>query len=124
VIVNLPGGQRIVIDAKVSLTAFEAHVNAETDEGRTLQLQRHLMSMRNHIKLLGDKAYQVQRMAGVDYVIMFVPIEGALAVALQEAPAMTGEALAQNVNIATPTTLMIALRNGSETALASNAAAA
>lgn len=110
VIVNLPGGQRIVIDAKVSLTAFEAHVNAETDEDRTLQLQRHLVSVRNHIKILGDKAYQVHTNGGVDYVIMFVPIEGALAVALQDAPAMTGEALAQNVNIATPTTLMIALR--------------
>ncbi len=110
VIVNLPGGQRIVIDAKVSLTAFEAHVNAETEEDRKEQLQRHLISMRNHIKLLGDKAYQVHTNGGVDYVIMFVPIEGALALALQEAPAMTGEALEQNVNIATPTTLMIALR--------------
>jgi DNA recombination protein RmuC len=59
---------------------------------------------------LGDEGYQVQTNGGVDYVIMFVPIEGALAIALQEAPDMTSEALAQNVNIATPTTLMIALR--------------
>jgi DNA recombination protein RmuC len=110
VIVNLPGGQRIVIDAKVSLTAFEAYVNAGNDEDRAASLQRHLASMRTHIKTLGDKGYQVHTNGGVDYVIMFVPIEGALAIALQEAPDMTSEALAQNVNIATPTTLMIALR--------------
>jgi DNA recombination protein RmuC len=109
VIVNLPGGQRIVIDAKVSLTAFEAYVNAGSDEDRAA-LPRHLASMRTHIKTLGDKGYQVHTNGGVDYVIMFVPIEGALAIALQEAPDMTSEALAQNVNIATPTTLMIALR--------------
>lgn len=110
VIVTLPGGQRIVIDAKVSLTAFEAHVNAENDEDRAAHLQRHLTSMRAHIRTLGDKGYQVHTDGGVDYVIMFVPIEGALAVALQEAPDMTSEAIAQNVSIATPTTLMIALR--------------
>ncbi len=110
VIVNLPGGQRIVIDAKVSLTAFEAHVNAGNDEDRAAYLQKHLASMRMHIKTLGDKSYQVHTNGGVDYVIMFVPIEGALAAALEEAPDMTSEALAQNVNIATPTTLMIALR--------------
>lgn len=107
---SLPGGQRIVIDAKVSLTAFNAHVNAGNDEDRAAYLQRHLASMRAHIKTLGDKGYQVHTNGGVDYVIMFVPIEGALAAALQESPDMTSEALAQNVNIATPTTLMIALR--------------
>jgi DNA recombination protein RmuC len=110
VIVNLPGGQRIVIDAKVSLNAFESYVNAGSDQDRAAHLQRHLASMRTHIKTLGDKAYQVHTNGGVDYVIMFVPIEGALAVALQETPDMTSEALAQNVNLATPTTLMIALR--------------
>ncbi len=110
VIVNLPGGQRIVIDAKVSLTAFEAHVNGETDEDRALQLQRHLLSLRTHIKTLGGKDYHAHTNGGVDYVIMFVPIEGALAVALQEAPDLTGMAIEANVNIATPTTLMIALR--------------
>lgn len=110
VVVNLPGGQRIVIDAKVSLTAFEAFVNAESDEDRASCLKRHLSSVRSHIKTLSDKAYQVHTNGGVDYVIMFVPIEGALAVALQDSPDITGEAIEQNVNIATPSTLMIALR--------------
>jgi DNA recombination protein RmuC len=110
VIVNLPGGQRIVIDAKVSLTAFEAYVNATTDEDRQLNLQKHIASVRGHIKALASKGYQVHTNSAVDYVIMFVPVEGALAVALQEVPAITSEAVAQNVNLATPTTLMIALR--------------
>jgi DNA recombination protein RmuC len=112
-IVKLPDGLRIVIDAKVSLTAFEAHVNASNDDERRLHLQKHLSSMRTHIKTLGDKAYQAYTNGGIDYVIMFVPIEGALALALQEAPDITSEAIAQNVNIATPTTLMIALRTAS-----------
>jgi DNA recombination protein RmuC len=110
VIVNLPGGQRIVIDAKVSLTAFEEHVNAVNDDDRAGHLQKHLVSIRTHIKTLGSKAYQNHTNGGVDYVIMFVPIEGALAVALEEEPNMTSEAIVQNVSLATPTTLMIALR--------------
>lgn len=110
VIVNLPNGHRIVIDAKVSLTAYAAHVNAENEEDRASCLQRHLVSMRTHIKTLGDKGYQVHINDCVDYVIMFVPIEGALALALNEAPDMTIDALAQNVIIATPTTLALALR--------------
>ena len=69
-----------------------------------------MQSLRTHIKTLGGKDYHSHTNGGVDYVIMFLPIEGALAVALQEAPDLTAEAIALNVNIATPTTLMIALR--------------
>lgn len=105
---NLPNGQRIVIDSKVSLTAFEAFVNAETDADRTRNLKAHLASMRTHIRALAGKDYQAVTGSGLDYVIiMFVPIEGALAAALQEDPAMTGFAVESNVAIATPTTLMI-----------------
>lgn len=110
IVVKLPGEQSIVIDAKVSLTAFEKYVNAETPDIRASEIQKHLASLRTHIRTLGSKGYEVHTRGGVDYVIMFVPIEAALAVALQEAPELTGEALAANVAIATPTTLMIALR--------------
>lgn len=110
VIVNLPGGQHLVIDAKVSLTAFEAHVNAESDGERVLHLASHIVSLKNHIRTLAGKQYQSQVRSAVDYVVMFVPIEGALAVALQEDPELTNFAVSQNVAIATPTTLMIALR--------------
>ncbi len=110
VVVNLPGGQKVVIDAKVSLTAFEEYVNAETEEDRAAALSRHLASLRKHIRTLGGKEYHAAIGNGLDYVVMFVPIEGALAVALQEDPGMTGMAAECDVAIATPTTLMMALR--------------
>ena len=109
VIVNLPENHRIVIDAKVSLTAYEAHSSAENDEDRTAALKAHLVSLRNHIKILSSKEYHAHT-TGVDYVIMFVPIEGALAVALQADPSLIIDALAQHVTIATPTTLITVLR--------------
>jgi len=110
VIVNLPNSQRVIIDAKVSLTAFETYVNAETEEARTSAAAAHLASMRNHIKRLASKEYQTLAGDGLDYVILFVPIEGALAVALEVDPLLTSYAVQNNVAIATPTTLMIALR--------------
>jgi DNA recombination protein RmuC len=110
VVVNLPGGQRIVVDSKVSLTAFEAFASADTDVARAVHLKAHVNSLRGHIKALSSKEYHTLTADGLDYVIMFVPIEGALAAALQEEPALTAYAAENNVAIATPTTLMIALR--------------
>lgn len=109
VIVRLPREGRLVIDAKVSLSAFEEYVGAETEEQRRNALERHLLSLRTQIRKLGGKDYQ-SAAGALDYVIMFVPIEGALAAALEAEPAMTGLATECNVAIATPTTLMIALR--------------
>lgn len=113
VIVNLPGGpgkKRMIIDAKVSLTAFEAHVSAANDAERARHLTDHVRSMRSHINALSAKEYSRIGDGALDYVIMFVPIEGALAAALQIDPALTSHAVKQNVTIATPTTLMIVLR--------------
>ncbi|MDE1149397.1 MAG: DNA recombination protein RmuC [Azospirillaceae bacterium] len=110
VVVNLPGGQRVVVDAKVSLTAFEAHVNAENEIDRMAALARHIVSLRSHIRTLGSKDYTGAVGSNLDYVLMFVPIEGALAVALTEDPGLTAFAAEMNVAIATPTTLMVALR--------------
>lgn len=110
VIVNLPNGQKIILDSKVSLTAFEAYVNAETDLDRAAHLANHVQSLRSHIRDLSKKEYHQLDGASVDYVIMFVPIEGALAAALVDDPGLTAMAIDSNVTIATPTTLMIALR--------------
>lgn len=110
VIVNLPENHRIVIDAKVSLTAYEAHCSAEADDERALALKAHLISLRNHIKILSGKEYHAHTSGSVDYVIMFVPIEGAFAVALQADPNLIIDALAQHVTITTPTTLITVLR--------------
>ncbi len=108
VIVRLPGDLQVIVDSKVSLVAFEAHVAAETDEDRTSALNRHVASIRGHIRGLSGKKYQ--DLGSNDFVVMFIPIEGALALALQRDPDITSHAVANNVAIATPTTLMIALR--------------
>ena len=110
VIVRLPGGQHVVIDSKVSLVAFEALVGSATEEEREAHLTRHVNSMQSHIKQLSNKQYHAVTGSSLDYVVMFVPIEGALAAALQRDPGLTGFAVQNNVAIATPTTLMIALR--------------
>jgi DNA recombination protein RmuC len=110
VIINLPNAEQLVIDSKVSLTAFEGFVNAEDDAERASCLARHLASVRGHIKILARKEYQQATGSGLNFVIMFVPVEGALAVALQEDPAITAMAAESHVAIATPTTLMMALR--------------
>ena len=112
VVVNLPGaeGRRIVVDAKVSLTAFDQYVNATDEAERETARRAHLASLRGHVTTLGSKAYHDAIGEGLDYVILFVPIEGALALALQTEPALTNFAAENNVAIATPTTLMMALR--------------
>ncbi len=113
-IVNLPGGQRIVIDSKVSLTAFAAYVNAASEDDRAQHLARHVAAMRAQIRELAGKSYHAVTAGSLDYVVMFVPIEGALAAALQTDTEITGFALASRVCIATPTTLMIALRTAAD----------
>ena len=110
VVVTMPGGQKMVVDAKVSLVAFEALVNAPTEVERASSLQRHLVSVRNHIAGLGSKDYHTAAGSTLDFVVMFVPIEGALAAALQADPDLILFAAEKNVTISTPTTLMMALR--------------
>jgi DNA recombination protein RmuC len=109
IVVELPGKQRLVIDSKVSLTAFERCVNAEEDEERGAALKQHLNSVRSHIKALGEKDY-AQFYEGVSFTLMFVPLEGAASLALQNDPDVTVYAWERDVMIATPTTLMMAMR--------------
>src|ERR1700738_1074366 len=109
-VVSLPGGQHIVIDAKVPLVAFEAYLGAETAGERAAQLSRHPVSLRRHIRALRGEEQRSKSLDTLDYVVMFVPVEGALAVALQRDASLTGYAAEKHVAIATPTTLMMALR--------------
>ena len=110
VVVNIPGGKTLVIDSKVSLQAYTDAVNAETDEVLAAARKRHVASFRTHINTLAGKDYQTAENNTVDYVIMFVPIEGALSEALREDGSITEYALERQVTVATPTTLMMALR--------------
>jgi DNA recombination protein RmuC len=109
VVVAMPNNQRLVIDSKVSLTAFERCVNAETDEDRAAALRAHLASVRAHIRSLGDKDY-AQLYEGVSFTLMFIPLEGAASLALQNDPELAAFAWERDVMIATPTTLMMAMR--------------
>ena len=111
VVVSLPGSQRIIIDAGLSLRHFEAYVNADTTDSRGRELRQHIQNMKNRIRLLSERDGGSVDPKDRDFTIMFVPIEGALAAALKEAPELTTDALKYNVSIATPTTLMIALRS-------------
>lgn len=110
VVVNMPDGKRLVIDSKVSLVDYETCVNSETEEEGNLARIRHVRALKNHIQTLHDKAYHRMEEGSVDYVVMFIPIEGALSEALREMGDLTTMAFEKSVTIATPTTLMMALR--------------
>ncbi len=110
VIVKLPKGKTLVIDSKVSLVAYEAAVTAESDADRVAQMQEHVRSITRHIDTLAAKGYHGLQDGSVDYVLMFVPIEGALSEALRLRGDLTSYALQKGVGIMTPTTLMVALK--------------
>jgi len=110
VVVTLPGDKQLVIDSKVSLTAYDRAINAEDDGGRASAITQHVLSLQTHIKGLAAKRYDHLARGSADYVILFVPIEGALSEALRARGDLTEFALERQVMIATPTTLMMALR--------------
>lgn len=109
VVVDMPGNQRLVIDSKVSLKAFEKCVNAETDDERDAALKQHLASIRAHIKSLHEKDYP-KLYEGVSFTLMFIPLEGAASLAFQSDPDLAGFAWERDIMIATPTNLMMAMR--------------
>ena len=108
--IMLPNGDVLIIDSKVSLNAFEAHVNAADEADRAQHLKAHTASLRTHIKTLAGKQYQRHAKSGVDFVFMFVPIEAAFSVAVSAEPDIIDFAIGQGVLLTTPTTLMSALR--------------
>lgn len=107
----LPEGKgKVIVDSKVSLTAFEAYTNCEEDDMAQSLLKDHIQSLRTHAKTLGGKEYHRRAESDFDFVIMFVPIEGAFALALRHDAELVDFAYGQNVSITTPTTLLSALR--------------
>ena len=109
-VIRLPGGRNVVIDAKVSLVAYEAASNAETPEDRATHVRAHLLAVQKHINDLAERDYSNVIEGAVDYTLMFMPIEPALAMALEEQEDLTARATARRVFIVSPTTLMLALR--------------
>jgi DNA recombination protein RmuC len=110
-ILNLPNGKHIIIDSKVSLTAYVNYYNATTPEERAGYLRQHIKSITDHIDFLGDKNYQ--SLLGInspDYVFMFMPIESAITLAINENPDLFNRALNKKIVLITPTTLVATLK--------------
>ena len=111
VIINLPDGKKMVVDSKVSLTAYEKYVNEEDDALQNSYLKEHVTSVKRHVEQLSDKRYQdIYQMESPDFVLLFIPIEPAFALALQEDASLYNKAFEKNIVIVTPSTLLATLR--------------
>ncbi|MBT8139027.1 MAG: DNA recombination protein RmuC [Gammaproteobacteria bacterium] len=112
VVVHLPGGKDIIIDSKVSLLAYARYFEAETDEERSVAMEQHLQSVRQHLRGLSAKSYQsLPGIRTLDYVMLYIPVEGASAMALQADRALWEEAYAKNIVLVSPTNLLAILRS-------------
>lgn len=111
VIINLPENKSMIIDSKVSLTAYEAYSSSEDTVEKKKALNEHIASIRRHIKELSQKDYQnLYGLQSLDFVLMFVPVEPAFTLAMQNDQSLFYDAFEKNVLIVSPLNLLIALR--------------
>ncbi len=110
VIVRLPENRHVIIDSKVSLTAYNNFVNSELEEGKSVALKAHLLSIRNHMKGLAEKNYQNLSENGLNFIIMFIPIEPAYILAIQSEKTLYEEALEKRIVFVSPTLLIPSLQ--------------
>jgi DNA recombination protein RmuC len=111
VVVRLPGGRHLIIDSKVSINAYNDFLKAVNDEERKAALKRHIASVRSHYVELAERNYQ--RLSGIqspDFVVMFVPIEPAFMLAMQEDDGLWLDAYQKGVLLAGPTTVLFVVR--------------
>lgn len=111
VVIKLPGGRHLIIDSKVSLNAYNDSVNAENEKDRSDALKRHLLSLRNHFNELAGRNYQT--LSGIhtpDFVVMFIPIEPAFLLALQNDETLWHDAYSKGVLLSGPTTVLFVIR--------------
>jgi len=111
VIIHLPENRNIVLDSKVSLTAFEKYCSADTEEARAAALREHLLSLRAHIKSLAAKDYPSQTgLNAPDFTLLFIPIEPAFNLALREDLGLFDDAFERKIVLVTPSTLLASLK--------------
>lgn len=111
VIINLPDGKKMIVDSKVTLTAYERYINEEDDVLKNNFLKEHLISIRRHVEQLGEKNYHdLYQMESPDFVLLFIPIESAFALALNQDTTLYNRAFEKNIVIVTPSTLLATLR--------------
>jgi DNA recombination protein RmuC len=111
VIIRLPEGKDIIIDAKASLTDYERYFHAQDEQSQQLCLKQHLNSLRSHIKGLNVKNYeQLENVNSLDFVLIFIPVESAFMLALDNDPDIMREAYDKSIILVSPSTLMVTLR--------------
>ena len=111
IVVRLPEGRHLVVDSKVSITAYARHAESLDADTAQIELDAHIQSLRQHIQGLSSKNYSsLYGVGSVDFVLMFIPIEPAFLLALKSAPNLYQEALAKNIVLVCPSTLMATLR--------------
>ncbi len=111
VIVHLPEGKEVIIDSKVSLTAYERYCSIDDEEEKNRELNLHIQSLRSHIKSLSEKDYQkLETVESLDFVLLFIPIEAAFSLAVQHDSNLFGEAFDKNIVLVAPSTLLATLR--------------
>lgn len=110
VVVKLPAGRAIIIDAKVALTAYLDALEASTEEERRAHLQRHATQLRTHVGKLAERGYAGQLRDSAEFVVLFIPGDTFLAAAAEADPSLIEQALEKQVVIATPSTLVALLR--------------
>lgn len=110
-IINLPDEKHLVVDAKLSLVAYERAVNADTEEDKMLFIKQHIQSIENHVKGLSAKDYHaLYNIQSPDFVLLFIPIESSLSLAVTYKPELFSDAWDRRVVIVSPSTLLATLR--------------
>jgi len=111
VVINLPDGKKMIVDSKVTLTAYERYINEEDDNSKAQHLKEHVMALKRHVDQLSEKNYHdLYQMESPDFVLLFIPIESAFALALNEDTSLYNKAFEKNIVIVTPSTLLATLR--------------
>lgn len=111
VVINLPDGKKMIVDSKVSLTAYEKYINEEDESVKNSTLKEHVNSIKRHVEQLGDKNYHdLYQIESPDFVLLFIPMEPAFALALNEDTTLYNKAFEKNIVIVTPSTLLATLR--------------
>lgn len=111
VVINLPDGKKMIVDSKVTLTAYERYINTEDETEKSQFLKEHLIAIKRHVDQLSEKNYHdLYQMESPDFVLLFIPIESAFALALNEDTSLYNKAFEKNIVIVTPSTLLATLR--------------
>ena len=111
VVIRLPESKHLVIDSKVSITAYTRYIQADDDATKTAELNNHVLSIKQHIQGLSAKNYQdLYGVGSIDFVLMFIPIEPAFLAAMRHAPDIYQEALKKNIVMVCPSTLLATVR--------------